>query len=205
LSLLLAFSLLWVGGPPQVRLLQLTAPLMAQPLGDQAPHLNRSSGSSSHTNQIFAPRVVPREIPTVGNPSTGLSVLDAPNIDPIAGPMIGVANSIGNQLPVVIPARPVPPKPLAVSHWAEGNLIYRVQPLYPTLARQARIQGTVELRAVISKSGTIENLTVVSGHPMLVRSALDAVKQWRYRPYVLNGEPIEVETNITVNFLLSGG
>jgi protein TonB len=66
-------------------------------------------------------------------------------------------------------------------------------------------QGAVELRAIISKAGTIENLVVVSGHPMLSRAALEAVRQWRYRPYLLNGEPIEVETDITVNFLLSGG
>jgi len=70
--------------------------------------------------------------------------------------------------------------------------------------RQARIQGTVILRAIVSKSGTIENLTVVTGHPMLVKSALDAVRQWRYRPYLLNDEPIEIDTEITVNFLLSG-
>ena len=100
---------------------------------------------------------------------------------------------------------PAHTRPLQVSHWAEGNLVFRVQPIYPALARQARIQGSVELRAIISKTGTIENLTVISGHPMLVRSAIEAVRQWRYRPYLLNGEPIEVETDVTVNFLLSGG
>jgi len=61
------------------------------------------------------------------------------------------------------------------------------------------------LRAVISRGGTIENLQVVGGHPLLVRAALEAVRQWRYRPYVLNGEPVEVETQVTVNFVLSGG
>ena len=86
----------------------------------------------------------------------------------------------------------------------EGNLIRRVQPAYPPLARGARIQGQVVLAAVISKEGMIENLRVLEGHPMLVRAALDAVSQWRYRPYVLNNEPVEVETRITVNFSLSG-
>ena len=81
----------------------------------------------------------------------------------------------------------------------------RVQPLYPPLSRQARIQGQVVIRAVISRNGMIENLQVLSGHPMLVQAAIDAVKQWRYRPYFLNGEPVEVETQVTVNFLLSGG
>ena len=87
----------------------------------------------------------------------------------------------------------------------EANLVHRVQPAYPPLARAARIQGSVVLQAVISKTGTIENLQVLNGHPMLVRAALDAVQQWRYRPYFLNGEPVEVETQITVNFILSGG
>ena len=87
----------------------------------------------------------------------------------------------------------------------EGNLIYRVQPVYPPLARQAHIQGTVLLRAVISREGTIENLQVVSGPAMLVPSAIDAVRQWRYRPYFLNDQAVEVETQVTVIFVLSGG
>jgi len=85
----------------------------------------------------------------------------------------------------------------------EGNLLNKVTPLYPDIAKRARIQGTVVLQAVISKQGTIENLRVMSGHPMLTQSALDAVRQWRYRPYLLNGEPVEVETQITVNFNLA--
>ena len=106
---------------------------------------------------------------------------------------------------MAVPPRPVQVKPLLVSHLSEANLLHEVKPVYPPLARQARIQGAVELRAIISKSGTIENLVVVRGHPMLSAAAIEAVRQWRYRPYVLNGEPIEVETEITVNFLLSGG
>jgi protein TonB len=85
----------------------------------------------------------------------------------------------------------------------EGNLIHRVEPRYPFPAIQVRIQGDVILQAVISRSGTIENLQLVSGHPMLVRAAMDAVRQWRYRPYILNGEPIEVETQVTVKFILN--
>jgi len=86
----------------------------------------------------------------------------------------------------------------------EGSLIRKVQPAYPVLARSARIQGAVVLQAVISKQGTIENLKVLSGHPILVPAAIDAVKQWRYRPYILNSEPVEVETQIIVNFSLAG-
>jgi protein TonB len=86
----------------------------------------------------------------------------------------------------------------------EGSLIRRVQPIYPPLARSARVQGSVVLSALISKGGTMENLRVLSGHPMLVAAAIEAVRQWRYRPYILNAEPIEVETQITVSFSLTG-
>ena len=86
----------------------------------------------------------------------------------------------------------------------QGSLIRRVESVYPPLARAARIfQGPVVLAAIISTAGTIEQLQVLSGHPMLVNAALQAVGQWRYRPYVLNGEVIEVETQITVNFKLN--
>jgi protein TonB len=86
----------------------------------------------------------------------------------------------------------------------EGSLIRRVQPVYPPLARSARVQGSVVLSALISKAGTMENLRVLWGHPLLVAAAIEAVSQWRYRPYILNAEPIAVETQITVTFSLSG-
>lgn len=87
---------------------------------------------------------------------------------------------------------------------SEGDLIRKVLPTYPHLALVGRIEGTVLLQAVISKQGTIENLKAVSGHPMLIPAAIDAVRQWRYRPYLLNSEPVEVETQITVTFSLAG-
>ncbi len=210
LSLLIAISVLWVKGPPQVRWLQLSAPTTfaapadAEPSG---PHHNGSAVNNPRSGQVITPWSVPRETPRVIDVGSGPTVADASILDlgPFTGPGGGVAHGLGNGIPIVVPARPAPVKPLLVSHWAAGNLIYRVQPIYPPIARQARIQGTVELRAIVSKEGMIENLAVVSGHPMLVKSALDAVRQWRYRPYLLNGDPIEVETDVTVNFVLSGG
>lgn len=86
-----------------------------------------------------------------------------------------------------------------------GLLIKRVNPKYPTKARENRIQGTVVLRAVISKGGDIADLSVVSGDPLLVKSATKAVKQWKYRPYLLAGKPVALDTEIIVNFTLSGG
>jgi protein TonB len=85
----------------------------------------------------------------------------------------------------------------------EGSLVYRVQPEYPRLAKLTGIQGTVLLRAVIGRDGRISHLETISGHPMLVDAAAKAVLQWRYRPYYLNNEPVEVETQVTVNFVLA--
>jgi TonB family protein len=84
-----------------------------------------------------------------------------------------------------------------------GSLLKKVQPSYPPLARQARIQGTVVLSALINKSGDITDLTLISGHPMLAPAAIAAVSQWKYQPYLLNGEPVLVKTTVKVNFTLS--
>ena len=108
----------------------------------------------------------------------------------------------------VIPVAPPPsaPKPtFRTSNMLRGFLIRRVDPVYPPMAQAAHIQGTVLLEALISKDGTIENLRTISGHPMLVPAAISAVSQWRYKPYILNGEAIEVETQITINFVLGSG
>jgi periplasmic protein TonB len=84
-----------------------------------------------------------------------------------------------------------------------AKLLHEVQPQYPVLARDARIQGTVVLQAVIAKDGTVQDLSLVSGQPLLVPAALNAVKQWVYRPTYLNGVPVEVLTEVDVNFRLS--
>jgi protein TonB len=108
----------------------------------------------------------------------------------------------GHPIPSIRPVTTV--REFRTSKLMEGNLIRRIAPAYPPLARSARIQGSVVVSALISKAGTIENLQVLSGHPMLVASAIEAIRQWRYRPYILNSEPIEVETQITVTFSLAG-
>jgi len=161
------------------------------------------------TGRIVAPGRVPKWI-AKGDDS------------PAPGPAL-FGNDIGSGLPIgsgpglPLPfpgTRPLPPVPAApptvrppfrTSSMLQGSLIRRVEPIYPSLARSARIQGTVVLAAVISKAGTIENLRLISGHPMLVPAAISAVSQWRYKPYILNDEVIEVETQITVNFVLGGG
>ena len=82
-------------------------------------------------------------------------------------------------------------------------MLNRVLPIYPPLAKAARIQGLVRLEGIIARDGTIQQLRVIGGHPLLVQAALDAVRRWRYRPTHLNGEPVEVIAPIDVNFILS--
>jgi periplasmic protein TonB len=120
------------------------------------------------------------------------------------GQMGGVIGGIISSTPVAVPKVATPQRVRVSSGVSSGLLIRRVNPTYPPLARQARIQGVVILQAQISKDGSIENLQLISGHPMLAPAAIEAVKQWKYKPYLLNGEPVEVETQVQVNFTLSG-
>jgi protein TonB len=121
------------------------------------------------------------------------------------GQMGGVLGGIINSGTVAVPKVAAPQRVRVSAGVTSGLLVRKVNPVYPPLARQARISGTVVLRAVISKDGSIENLSLVSGHPMLAPAAIDAVKQWKYKPYLLNGEPVEVDTEVQVNFTLAGG
>lgn len=112
--------------------------------------------------------------------------------------------SILSSTQVAVPKVATPQRVRVSSGVSTGLLIRKVTPNYPQLAKQARIQGSVVLQAEISKEGTIQNLQLISGHPMLAPAAIEAVKQWRYKPYLLNGEPVAVETQVVVNFSLSG-
>ena len=209
---LLLLPLLYTDGLPRLAwLAPLLAPAPPPAAPPEQPRHNLSSAAQSNLmgSRLVAPPEIPRDVSMLTE-----TVPPPPMIDPSATGVrhgIGDAQCRGTVLDSVLGSDLVlPPPPPAVhhlplSHMMEGNLIYRVQPLYPLLARQARIQGQVVLRAMISREGAIENLQVLSGHPMLAPAAVDAVRQWRYRPYVLNGEPVEVETQVTVNFVLAGG
>jgi protein TonB len=207
LSLLLAIPLFWVQGPPRLQWLQpLTAPMAQAPPAPPTQHQQTASSSNMVGIHIQTPPFIPPRIAQIHDEGP----ITPPDLPPGvwgstgSNSPAGVLNSIGTSTPLAVLKPPALTHPLRISHWAEGNLIYRVQPVYPPLARQARIQGAVQLRAIISRTGTIEHLTVESGHPMLSGAAIDAVRQWRYRPYLLNDEPVEIETEITVNFVLSG-
>jgi protein TonB len=190
--------------PPRL-LVPLSLPRVAQ-LQAQVPSRSRWV-SIVPGHALFTPRHIPNGIarpatsdvqpPSLNAATSGSTGLPSSND--------GIFSSTGDSLPVVISHPLVPAHHPPVSRMMEGNLIHRVEPSYPSIAKQARIQGSVLLRATIGKDGSIENLRLLSGHPMLAQAATEAVRQWRYRPYFLNGEPVEVETQVTVKFVLSGG
>jgi len=119
-------------------------------------------------------------------------------------PGIGSGSTSGVCLTCVHTEKPVLGKRLVISDLSAAHLTHRVEPVYPKIAILTKIEGRVQLHAVIAKDGSIKSLEVVSGHPLLARAALEAVEQWRYEPYRLNGDPVEVETFITVNFRATG-
>jgi protein TonB len=211
IAMLLAFPLIYTEGLPKLHLLSVAAPI-GPPRGQPPPVAHHPAANPAQSNLFHGIVVAPGYIPTIVDHLVEKSSPEdsAPCSFCVPG-STGSAqgtNSIINSIGVAVPVVPSPPptvRPPRISHMMVGNLIYRVQPIYPPLARAARVQGQVMIRAVISRNGTIENLQTISGHPMLVRAALDAVLQWRYRPYILNGDPVEVETQVTVNFSLSGG
>jgi len=210
-AFLLVLPLLRPMGLPLLR--QLSTPIsLGRPLAE-APSVRPHAATSviapeNPANLVFrAPSRIPNSIAM----ETDVAPLGIGSLGPaLPGNAVGNADGVANVLssnshplmPVVKPAVRI--APLRISHISEGNPIRQVQPNYPPLARTARIQGTVVLQALISKQGSIENLKVLTGPPMLVPAAIEAVKHWRYRPYVLNNEPVEVETQITVNFNLAG-
>ncbi len=124
---------------------------------------------------------------------------DAPVLQP--GSPRGLDIGLVSVGPTVLPP-PAPSRPIRTSAVMAGNLIHRVDPQYPAIAKQIHLQGAVVLNAIISREGNIERVEVASGPGVLALAARDAVRQWKYRPYLLNGDPVEVETQITVNFTL---
>jgi protein TonB len=208
----LALSVLLQGA---ILSLSLLIPLFAKParMSDgiilpPAPHYNPGgSKRSPERPQLLHPnRDTCRFCPPHAIPPT-ISTHDAPRAqEPIGIAFEGAGPLFPGQVPVIgPPTRVVPPPetparkvPLHFTHLDPAMLIHRVEPVYPTLPKQLGRSGRVELRAVIATDGTIQSLQVVTGDPLFYQSALEAVRQWRYRPTVLNGEPVEIDTFITV-------
>jgi protein TonB len=160
-----------------------------------------------------APTVIPKSIPQVNEnepPPVAVGVVGGVPGGMFGGQMGGVLGGIiGGVMSSAVAAPPPPPKAAAPRRIRVGGqveaakLIFQPKPEYPPLAKMARIQGAVRLEAIISRDGVIQDLKVLSGHPLLVKSALEAVQRWRYQPTLLNGEPVEVVTEIDVNFTLA--
>jgi TonB family protein len=126
----------------------------------------------------------------------------SPDANPAASAFNAGANAVSN---ADVPNQPNPPKKTTIaSGVAAANLLNGIMPTYPYIAKAARVQGTVVLHATISRTGTVKNLTVTDGPPMLRQAALEAVRQWRYKPFEQNGEPVEADTTINVTFSLGG-
>ncbi len=198
---------------------RLISPLHAMPLPpygaprtDSQPHRQISQTPHSVSTIHYGWRVVSRPLPPASTADDAATPPGIPTIDGVTKGgnsslvVLFGTDSFGKARPPL--PRPAAPaaKPLAPVRRSEGVqaalLVHRVEPEYPALARQARVEGTVELHAVIGRDGTIESLEALNGHPLLVKAALDAVRRWRYRPTMLGTEAVEVDTYITVHFVL---
>lgn len=214
---LIAALILWPLFSPSVLATQyVLTPLPPYAGGGGAPHHPRSS---PHPPPPTSP--VPTICLAVCAPVTRsyapTNDSDAPDVDPNAsengggGPGLpgsgpGVPGSIGNTPVVLEPPRTEKPHLQPVRRSGEimaAMLIHRVDPAYPAIARSAHISGVVHLHAIIGKDGTVRELEVIDGNVLLAQTAKAAVQTWRYRPTLLNGQPVEVETYITVNFVLN--
>ena len=153
------------------------------------------------SGKLMQPRAIPKDVAVFKEAELPPDVINNTNQSGVFGGIPGQGLIAGD---LVAP----PPKAAAPVRIKQGgavtaaSIITQTRPAYPALARQARIQGTVLLHAIIDKDGQVAKLEVVSGHPLLVQSALDAVKQWRYKPTQLNGDPVEVDTTIQVTFTM---
>jgi protein TonB len=188
-------SILLVAPPPP------PPPPAAQPVRTTVRQVPRSI----RNGVMVAPQVIPRFVDMTPEPELPPEEPGSRTTNSIFDNLAG-QGILGSNGPALPPAPKFAP-PARIKQGGNvtaASLINQTRPLYPTLAMQARIQGNVVLHAIIDKDGKVAQLEVISGHPLLVQAALDAVKQWRYRPTLLNGDPVEVDTTITVTFTLGG-
>jgi protein TonB len=214
-GVLIALPLIYGDHLPDVRrLISLSLPLPPPP---PPPVHEIAAASSSRSSFSQAKPYVPTRVP-VFSPNAALDLVDAPPSLLTGSADIGVPGGTGvGSFTAQIPGEALPPpkpqvadtpkppvKPTIVGGDVQAaKLLRKVIPVYPPLAKQARVSGTVQLIGVIAKDGTIQQLQVSSGHPLLVKAALDAVRQWVYRPTLLNGQAVEVIAPIDVIFTLS--
>jgi periplasmic protein TonB len=208
-SILLALILIPLMHPAALPRIISAIPMTVPPPAEQEPkpvvrpvHVQANPSEMDAARRIQAPSVIPDRtwIPSTREEPTPINFA---NLGDGANNATGPGNPMGGVHSMHPDVRQAPASTARVSGGVmQGMLIRKVVPNYPAPARAMHIGGTVELQATISRSGTIENLRVVNGPPLLQQAARDAVMQWRYQPYLLNGEPVEVETTINVEFKL---
>jgi TonB family protein len=167
-----------------------------------APIAPAANAESTRQPARPAPRAF--EPPPVARTGSVPELIPEPSVQISSGPSLPAGVNVPFNLSMAVPAGVTPPKQVRVGGGVQAaNLIKNVKPVYPPVARSTRVQGVVRFSALIGKDGKVRNLQVLSGPPLLVQSATDAVRQWVYRPTLLNGEPVEVVTQIDVNFTLN--
>jgi protein TonB len=208
LGSLLLLSLVYTESLPTQRwinILQAPPPPPSAPVAAQRRIVTSASRGSLMPNVIVVPREIPGTISSIHEEKFQADKPDGVVGDIPGGIPDGIPYGVTSVLRSTAPLTPkiTPSKVRVSSTIVQGLLVRQVKPEYPTPARLARVEGLVVLQATIGKDGSVQNLRLISGHPMLVQAAMDAVKQWLYKPYFLNGEAVEVDTTINVNFTLA--
>jgi protein TonB len=218
-GVLVLIPLIWTDVLPKATLVNfLQAPAPPPPPPPPPPpapvvKVQRVAPRQFDAGRLMAPREIPKQVAMITEDALPPSVNTGVVGGVPGGIPGGVAGGVVGGINVAPPPPPPPPKVVEVKPKETGprkiggdvmlaKRVKMVTPQYPTLAKSARIQGAVHFKAIISKDGTIQKLELITGHPLLVPNARDAVLQWVYQPTMLNQEPVDVETDITVNFTL---
>ena len=207
LAILLLIPLIYTEALPKAMLATLLVapppPPPPPPPPAQVTVIKRPQVHLMDAGKLVAPKVIPKDIKIIKEEAE-------PDMGGMSGGVVGgvsggsMGGTIGGVIGSVAPPPPKQQSRIRVGgNVTAARVLNRVNPVYPPLARQTRISGTVRLHAIIAKDGTVQQLEVMSGHPLLVQAALDAVRQWRYQPTLLNGEPVEVDTTVDVIFSLN--
>lgn len=186
---------------PSIRM----TPMPQPPAAQNQPPTRSYSAMPTIEREFVQPRVIPTTLPKPDDQEL------APVAPYVGAPCIGncsggipVANILSSGPAInIVPAPRASSQPPRVSQMLLGDLIRKVIPEYPIAAKQLHIQGAVVLTALVGKDGHVQHVQLISGPPLLVQPAMRAVEQWQYRPYLLNHEPVEVQTQVTVNFVLN--
>lgn len=203
-AFLLLIPLVSTGVIPVMAHVPLIAPVHSVEVANETPKAESSGQRSATAKPTELVRISNNNAPLLPFGQSRLPI-DPGNIPPGQiqtgdGPKSRIGDLICKSDCIAIPIQDIHKRPVQLSHLSEAFLVRRIDPVYPRTAVIAHVFGEVQLHAIIAKDGSIQSLNVISGSPILAQAALDAVRQWRYKPYMLNDQAVEVETFITVHF-----